>query len=815
MKISHGCWHPAADTIIDWAVEVVKTRTSDDELYAVTCSKPLNFRGDTLNNPTLSHSITSPANDILYLSSTHWKAQASTDVGPHFELFPDGPPERTSEVSVTKDDNSATFSVGNLSAELDTRPKSFNLDFYATDPTAGKKKLLTKLGWRSVGYVKQGTTAAHPKLNYTDPNRGTRYITYQLQLGVGEKLYGLGERFGPFVKNGQSIDMWNDDGGTGSELTYKNIPFFLSSKGYGVFIPSSSLISYEIQSERTTRVNILIPGEQLSMYLIHGPSPKAILEKYTTLTGRPALPPKWTFGLWLSTSFTTEYDATTVNQFLDGMKERDIPVSVFHYDCFWMKGFEWCDFEFDKDYFPDAASDLKALKERGLHICVWINPYIAQESSIFDEGASKGYFIKKADGSVWQYDYWQAGMGFVDFTNPEAWNWYQEKLGKLIDLGVDSFKTDFGERIPTGDAVYFDGSDPAKMHNYYPFLYNKATFEVIERKLGKNEAAVFARSATAGVQRFPVHWGGDPYSTFEAMAETLRGGLSLALSGFGYWAHDIGGFEGNPDPALYKRWIAFGLMSSHSRLHGSNSYRVPWIIDPTGEAEKVLAKFVKFKHTNMPYLFAQARIAHNKGIPMLRATFLEFPDDASSWTVDTQYFLGSEILVAPVFNGEGDVEYYIPETKGQWYGLFDGKLRTGGKFLKESHDFFSLPSLLKPSGAIVRGAVDDKVDYDWASHFTLLVNASASVDEKLIDIPNWEDCGGDNKVSLKLSISETELVAEVIHGTADDWSLSIVAVPNVGTVTIDGVVSYGLSKKGSEFVLPVTAGAKKVSVGLN
>lgn len=663
--------------------------------------------------------------------------------------------------------------------------------------------------------MKQGTTAAHPKLNYTDPNRGTRYITYQLQLGVGEKLYGLGERFGPFVKNGQSIDMWNDDGGTGSELTYKNIPFFLSSKGYGVFIPSSSLISYEIQSERTTRVNILIPGEQLSMYLIHGPSPKAILEKYTTLTGRPALPPKWTFGLWLSTSFTTEYDATTVNQFLDGMKERDIPVSVFHYDCFWMKGFEWCDFEFDKDYFPDAASDLKALKERGLHICVWINPYIAQESSIFDEGASKGYFIKKADGSVWQYDYWQAGMGFVDFTNPEAWNWYQEKLGKLIDLGVDSFKTDFGERIPTGDAVYFDGSDPAKMHNYYPFLYNKATFEVIERKLGKNEAAVFARSATAGVQRFPVHWGGDPYSTFEAMAETLRGGLSLALSGFGYWAHDIGGFEGNPDPALYKRWIAFGLMSSHSRLHGSNSYRVPWIIDPTGEAEKVLAKFVKFKHTNMPYLFAQARIAHNKGIPMLRATFLEFPDDASSWTVDTQYFLGSEILVAPVFNGEGDVEYYIPETKGQWYGLFDGKLRTGGKFLKESHDFFSLPSLLKPSGAIVRGAVDDKVDYDWASHFTLLVNASASVDEKLIDIPNWEDCGGDNKVSLKLSISETELVAEVIHGTADDWSLSIVAVPNVGTVTIDGVVSYGLSKKGSEFVLPVTAGAKKVSVGLN
>ncbi|KAK7204910.1 glycosyl hydrolases family 31-domain-containing protein [Myxozyma melibiosi] len=813
MKISHGCWHPAPDTIIDWAVEVLKTRVSEDELYAVTCSKPINFRGDTLNNPTLSHSITSPADDVLYLSSTHWKSQTSTALGPHFELFPDGKPESTQPVNVSKTDESATFSKGPLSAELDIRSKSFNLDFYAK--SADKKTLLTKLGWRSVGYVKQGTTAAHPKLNYTEPNRGKRYVTYQLQLGVGEKIYGLGERFGPFVKNGQSIDMWNDDGGTGSELTYKNIPFFMSSRGYGIFIPSSSLISYEIQSERTTRLNIVIPGEQLSMYLIYGPSPKSILEKYTMLTGRPALPPKWTFGLWLSTSFTTEYDAKTVKGFLDGMDERDIPVSVFHYDCFWMKGFEWCDFEFDKDYFPDAASDIKSLKDRGMHVCVWINPYIAQESSIFDEGAAKGYFVKRGDGSVWQYDFWQAGMGFVDFTNPDAWNWYQEKLAKLIDLGVDSFKTDFGERIPTGDAVYFDGSDPEKMHNYYPFLYNKATFEVVERKLGKNEAAVFARSATAGVQRFPVHWGGDPYSTFEAMAETLRGGLSLALSGFGYWAHDIGGFEGNPDPALYKRWIAFGLMSSHSRLHGSNSYRVPWLIDSTGEADKVLAKFVKFKHTNMPYLFSQARIAHQKGTPMLRATFLEFPDDPSSWTVDTQYFLGSEILVAPVFTGEGEVQYYIPETEGKWYGLFDGKMRSSGKFVNEVHDFFSIPALLRPAGAIVRGSVDDKVDYDWASNFTLLVNASGKVEGKTVSIPDWKNTAGEDKVTLQLTITESELAVEVVSLGEDilgAWSLKIVAVDQTGKAAVDGA-EIAISKESDcEFVIPVSAGARKVTV---
>ncbi|KAK9457546.1 glycosyl hydrolases family 31-domain-containing protein [Dipodascopsis uninucleata] len=818
MKISHGCWHPAPDTIIDWAVEVAKTKVKDDELYFVTCSKPINFRGDTLNNPTLSHSITSPTDDVLLLTSTHWKSQKSTSRGPFFELYPDGVPSRSSKTASTVSGNSATFSIGSLEAKLDTGAKSFGLDFYANE---NKKRLLTRLGWRSVGYVKQGTTAAHPKLNYTDPNRGQRYVTYQFELSVGEKVYGLGERFGPLIKNGQSVDMWNDDGGTGSELTYKNIPFYISSRGYGIFLPTSSFVSYEIQSERTTRVNITVPGEQIGVYLIYGPDPKSIISKYTSLTGKPALPPKWTFGLWLSTSFTTEYDAKTVASFLDGMAERSIPVSVFHYDCFWMKGFEWCDFEFDKDYFPDAAADLRALKARGIRVCVWINPYIAQESSIFDEGAAKGYFIKKSDGSVWQYDYWQAGMGFIDFTNPEAYKWYQSKLAKLIDMGVDSFKTDFGERIPTGDAVYFDGSDPMKMHNYYPFLYNKATFEVIENKLGKNNAAVFARSATAGVQRFPVHWGGDPYSTFQAMAETLRGGLSLALCGFAFWAHDIGGFEGNPDPALYKRWIAFGLFSSHSRLHGSNSYRVPWLIDPTGEAEKVLAKFVRIKHTLMPYLFTLAKQATKTGISLLRATFLEFPQDPVSWNVDTQYFLGPELLVAPVFSDEV-VEYYIPNGPGSWYGIVDGKLREGGgKYVTESHDFFSIPVLLRPGGAIVFGSDDSKVDYDWASKFTLMVNASGCPEtpiHKIINIADNVIPSGADKLIIGMELVAAKALTLTIKSgtTLTDWILKLVALPsNIASVSIDETIiaSNVISTAAAgESIITVSAGAKSIAV---
>ena len=243
-----------------------------------------------------------------------------------------------------------------------------------------------------------------------------------------------------------------------------------------------------------------------------------------------------------------------------------------------MKAFHWCDFEWDSDVFPDPEAMLKRLKARGLHICVWINPYIAQQSALFDEAVERGYLLKRPNGDVWQWDRWQSGLGVVDFTNPDARRWYGDKLRGLVDMGVDCFKTDFGERIPT-DVVHFDGSDPLKMHNYYPYIYNKTVFEILEEELGKGEAVVFARSATSGCQQFPVHWGGDNASTFESMAETLRGGLSLSLSGFGFWSHDIGGFEGTPPAAVYKRWCAFGLLSSHSRLHGNPTYRVPWLFD--------------------------------------------------------------------------------------------------------------------------------------------------------------------------------------------------------------------------------------------
>ena len=282
------------------------------------------------------------------------------------------------------------------------------------------------------------------------------------------------------------------------------------------------------------------------------------------------------------------------------MRDRDIPLRVFHFDCFWMKEFNWCDFEWDKRVFPDPKGMLQRLKQKDLNICVWINPYIAQESKLFKEGKENGYFIKRTNGDVWQYDMWQPGMAIVDFTNPDACKWYSGKLKELMAMGVDCFKTDFGERIPVEGVKYFDGSDPYKMHNYYTEMYNSVVFNTIKEVKGEDQAVVFARSATAGGQKFPVHWGGDCESNYESMAESLRGGLSLCMSGFGFWSHDIGGFENTSTADVYKRWVAFGLLSSHSRLHGSTSYRVPWAYDE--DASEVVRFFSKLKCSIMPYL---------------------------------------------------------------------------------------------------------------------------------------------------------------------------------------------------------------------
>jgi alpha-D-xyloside xylohydrolase len=404
-------------------------------------------------------------------------------------------------------------------------------------------------------------------------------------------------------------------------------------------------------------------------------------------------------GLMLMAGFTTNYDEETVTGFLDGFRDRDIPLGVFHFDCFWMKSYQWCDFEFDSEMFPDPKNYIARLKERGLRISAWINPYVGQASPLFAEGKEKGYFIKRTDGSVWQWDLWQAGMAIVDFTNPAACTWFTTHLRRLMDLGVDSFKTDFGERIPHKNIQYHDGSDPARMHNYYTLLFNKLVYETLTAQNGPSNSLLFARSSAPGGQAYPVHWGGDCESTYEAMAESLRGGLSLMLSGYIFWASDIGGFEGTPPPALYKRWVQFGLLSSHSRLHGSSSFRVPWIYGE--DACDVLRDCVNRKILLTPYILLEALRGHRQGVPLMRPMFLEFPDDLNTYPLDTQYMFGSNLLVAPVFSEEGTVTFYVPRTPedgcGKWRSWFEhGKTYESGQWYTETHGFEALPLLIRP-----------------------------------------------------------------------------------------------------------------------
>ena len=662
MKFTDGYWGIRNGIAPYFAVEAFDMQEEDGGLSVFAPVRPVRNRGDMLNAPLITVHYSAPMENVIKVKVCHF--EGSVKKGPAFELHEDG----YCKARIIIEENEASLVSGSLSAHI-SRKGGWNVSYRDENGS-----VLTKNESKSTGYMVQDGTKP--------------FVKDELTLTVGANVYGLGERFTAFVKNGQAVDIWNADGGTASEQAYKNIPFYLTNKGYGVFVNNPGAVSFEVASEKVSRVQFSVPGEELEYYLIYGPSPKDIIRRYTALTGRPALPPEWTFGLWLSTSFTTSYDEKTVMHFIDGMAEREIPLSVFHFDCFWMKGFQWCDFVWDKETFPDPEGLIRRLHERGLKVCVWINPYIAQRSVLFREGAEKGCFIKKADGSVWQTDLWQAGMAIVDFTNPAACDWYASKLQRLIDMGVDCFKTDFGERIPA-DGVYFDGSDPLKMHNYYTFLYNRTVFRLLEKNFGTGNACLFARSATAGGQQFPVHWGGDCESTFESMAETLRGGLSLGLCGFGFWSHDIGGFEGNPNPAIFKRWLQFGLLSSHSRLHGSTSYRVPWSVDE--ESSEVAKKFAEIKLSLKPYLLDCAKEAHETGIPVLRAMMLEFPDDRACDTLDRQYMLGSKYLVAPVFSEDGSVSYYLPA--GTWKHCIDGRTKTlaSGEWLTETYDFLSLP----------------------------------------------------------------------------------------------------------------------------
>ncbi|MEA9389575.1 alpha-xylosidase [Acerihabitans sp. TG2] len=751
MKISDGNWLIQPGLQLLHPLQVFDVQTEGKDLVIYAAPHDVTARGDQLDTPLFTLRFFSPREGIIGVRIEHFQGQCPT--GPHYPLCYD--PDVSPHIEDHQD--VVVLHSGELSVRI-AKGKTWAIDFLHN----GER--ITGSVAKSNGYVQH-------------EHAGRHYVYERLDLGVGETVYGLGERFAALVKNGQSIETWNRDGGTSTEQAYKNIPFYLTNRGYGVLVNHPECVSFEVGSEKVSKVQFSVEGEYLEYFVIDGPGPKQVLDRYTQLTGRPALPPAWSFGLWLTTSFTTDYDEQTVNRFIDGMAERHLPLHVFHFDCFWMKAFQWCDFTWDANTFPDPQGMLQRLKARGLKICLWINPYIGQKSPLFREGMEQGFLLKRPNGDVWQWDRWQPGQAIVDFTNPAACAWYTGHLERLVAMGVDCFKTDFGERIPT-DVVWFDGSCPDKMHNHYAYLYNQVVYEMLQTQLGKGEAVLFARSASVGAQQFPVHWGGDCYATYESMAESLRGGLSLGMSGFGFWSHDIGGFENTAPAHVYKRWCAFGLLSSHSRLHGSKSYRVPWVYDD--EACDVLRHFTQWKCRLMPYLFDMAIQAAKTGTPVMRAMMLEFPDDPGCDYLDRQYMLGDSLLVAPVFSERGDVSVYLPH--GRWTHLFSNQEVQGG-WRKEQHDFNSLPLYVRPNTLLALGANDQNPDYDYHVSPVFHLFALEEGAEAICRVPSL---AGATLITLTVGrLGDTLQVTA--QGEATNWTLCLRNI--FSTPAVDGGTS--------------------------
>lgn len=743
MKFSDGFWLTRKGYNLNYPMQSYRITEKEDEISIFTPCRYVAGKGDTMNHSALTISLSAPMPGIVHVRVRHFTG-GNDNKGFELNLSKD------KDAVFTDDEKAVSLSSGNVTVRVTKDP--WSMDFYC----CGKK--ITSSGPRHTAYV--------------IADNGETYVREQLDLDVDECVYGLGERFTAFVKNGQVVDMWNSDGGTCSEQSYKNIPLYISNKGYGVFVNHTEKVSFEVASEVVSRVQFSVPGEELDYFVIGGPSIKDVLRNYTGLTGRPSLPPAWSFGLWLTTSFTTSYDEKTVMSFVDGMAERDIPLSVFHFDCFWMKEFHLCDYEWDERCFPDPEGIIKRMKDKGLHICVWLNPYVAQDTQMFEEGKKNGYFIKKTDDSVWQWDMWEPGMAIVDFTNKDACAWFSGKLKKLLDIGVDCFKTDFGERIPTEGVVYADGSDPVKMHNYYTYLYNKTVFATLKESI--DEPMVFARSATAGSQKFPVHWGGDSTANYTSMAESLRGGLSLGMCGFGFWSHDISGFENTATPDLYKRWAAFGLLSSHSRLHGSSSYRVPWLFDE--ESVDVVRFFTNLKCSLMPYIYKTAVQAANDGIPSMRAMIMEFSDDPACDTLDKQYMYGDSLLVAPIFNDRSEASYYLPS--GKWVNYLTGEITEGGSWRREKHSYLSIPLFVRPNSIVAVGSVNSMPDYDFADNVKLLVS---SLDEGVLVSTTVYNMHGEAELMVKICLTR-DIITITTSGAGKPWTAKLYGILSVKSV---------------------------------
>lgn len=509
-------------------------------------------------------------------------------------------------------------------------------------------------------------------------------IAASFTLSPQEKIFGCGESFTGLNKRGQKVNLWTRDAlGAQTPNMYKPIPFFMSSRGYGMFIHSSTPMTIDFGQTFDDMNNIYLGDEELDLFFFFG-EPKQVLYEYTALTGRSPVPPLWSFGLWMSRiTYKSEAEAREV---ANKLREHRIPCDVIHLDTGWFEKDWRCNYEFSPSRFDDPVQMIEDLREQGFRISLWQIPYFTPGNEYYQEIIDRGLYVKNMNGGLPTED------AILDYSNPEAVEWYKEKIANLLKIGVSAIKVDFGEAAPL-HGKYHSGKSGLHEHNLYPLRYNKAVGDVTEETNG--ESIVWARSAWAGSQRYPIHWGGDAENTNSAMAASLRAGLSLGLSGFSFWSHDIGGFVHRSPEELYRRWMPFGMLTSHSRCHGAPP-KEPW--EYSEDFMDQFREATELKYRLMPYIYTQAQLSSQQGLPMMRTLFLEYPEDPNAWLVDDAYMFGSDMLVAPLFENESGRKVYVPN--GIWIDYQTGQNYEGGTWHTIQAGVIPIIILIK-SGTII------------------------------------------------------------------------------------------------------------------
>lgn len=534
----------------------------------------------------------------------------------------------------------------------------------------------------------------------------SRSINPVFSIGSNEKIFGLGESPAGLNKVGQKVNLFvTDPQGPETPDMYKPIPFFMSNQGYGIFMHTSEPVTMDIGQSYLCANKIFMNDEDMDFFIFFG-TPKEILSEYTALTGRPEMPPLWSFGTWISRiSYFTEDEGRDV---ASKLRENKIPSDVIHFDTGWFD-VDWeCDYEFSKDRFKDPQKMISDLKKDGFHISLWQLPYFVPGNRYFPELIEKGLYVHNGKGTLPYEDV------VLDFTNPATVEWYQDKIGKLIDMGVGAIKVDFGEAAPI-NAVYHNGKTGWQEHNLYPLRYNKAVHDVTKATSG--EDIIWARSAWAGSQRYPLHWGGDAATTSAGMLGTIHAGLSLGLSGFPFWSHDIGGFVTATPEELYRRWLPMGFLTSHSRAHGAPPTE-PWLFENPGFVD-YFRKAAELKYGLMPYVIEESQIASENGWPMFRALLLEYPEDPGAWKIDDQYMFGSKIMVAPLLESGSSRDVYLPG-KTNWVDYQTGKKYAPGWNTISVPEEALQAIILVPEGSEIKHVpvAQHTGDIDWSAVYT-------------------------------------------------------------------------------------------------